>query len=290
MDRRTIWSLPLLFSALIITLVLPSLLTAQAECLAQRGAWEFDGENRGGIFVIAEGYSAVLFTDHHRQPFRGPTPTLEEKSRALVQGVGNVFAVDCMGLKSHLSLVYSTDPNLTEWELDEDIEVDGDMITWWVLEPDGSRPPQPNGTARRLKSEEGGLCEPMVGAWMIDEPDREGMFVQTESYGVEVIVRKGRTPLEGDPPSDAEGARGYDQVVNAGAWYQQCEPGNGARIRTLYNLNPNFNRTERAFSYSFENGLYSWWNHLVGDDPAGDPNGSARRASGGTDHRPKETP
>ena len=290
MDRTTIWSLPLLFTALGVALSAPSRLTAQAECLAQRGAWEFEGENRGGIFVIAEGYTAVLFTDHYREPFEGPTPTMEEKSRALFEGVGNVFAVDCMGRKSHLSLLFSTNPNLAEWEVDEDIEVDGDLLTWWVLEADGSRPPQPNGTARRLRSEQGGICAPMVGAWIIEGADREGMFVQTESYGVEVLVQKGRTPLEGDPPTHAEGARGYDQVVNAGAWYQQCEPGNRARIRTLYNLNPNFNRSERAFSYSFENGLYSWWNHLVGAEPDGEPNGSARRASGGTDDKPEETP
>lgn len=40
---------------------------------------------------------------------------------------------------------------MTTDRLKEELELDGDVLTWWVLQADGTRRAQPSGVARRIK-------------------------------------------------------------------------------------------------------------------------------------------
>ena len=144
-----------------ITLTLSLLLTAgamiptptasQDVCKEALGVWELQADNQEGTFITEEGITVVLFTDAGRVTFAESPGTEEERARAFSELYAEVLEWECDEGRLDVVVTHSYHPNRVGLRLKEDLEVDGDVITWWVLQADGTRRAQPSGVARRIR-------------------------------------------------------------------------------------------------------------------------------------------
>jgi hypothetical protein len=148
-------------STKVITLTLSLLLTAgaliptpaasQDVCKESLGVWELQADDRGGIFIAEEGITVVLFTDADRPRFAESPGTEAERARAFSELYAEVLEWECDEGRLDVVVTHSYHPNRVGLQLKEEFEVDGDVITWWVLQADGTRRATPSGVARRIR-------------------------------------------------------------------------------------------------------------------------------------------
>jgi len=144
-----------------ITLTLSLLLTAGAMiptptqsqdiCKESLGVWELQADNREGIFIAEEGITVVLFTDVDRPLFTESPGTEAERARAFSELYSEVLEWECDEGRLDVLVTYSYHPNRVGLRVKEDLELDGDILTWWVLQADGTRRATPSGVARRIR-------------------------------------------------------------------------------------------------------------------------------------------
>lgn len=148
-------------STKVITLTLSLLLAAgamtqtpaasQDVCKEALGVWELQSDNREGSFITEEGITVVLFTDVGRARIAESPGTEAERARAFSEIYAEVLEWECNEGRLDVVVTHSYHPNRVGLRLKEDLEVDGDVITWWVLQADGTRRAQPSGVARRIR-------------------------------------------------------------------------------------------------------------------------------------------
>jgi len=136
---------------LIAGAMIPTPAASQDVCNEALGVWELQAENREGTFITKEGITVVLFSDTDRTPFQGNTGTEAERARAFSEIYAEVFEWECDEGRLDGLVTHSYHPNRVGLRLKEEIEVDGDVITWWVLQADGTRRETPSGVARRIQ-------------------------------------------------------------------------------------------------------------------------------------------
>jgi hypothetical protein len=148
-------------STKVITLTLSLLLTAgaliptpavsQDVCKESLGVWELQADDRGGIFIAEDGITVVLFTDADRPRFAESSGTEAERARAFSELYAEVLEWECDEGRLDVVVTHSYHPNRVGLRVKEDLEVDGDVLTWWVLQADGTRRATPSGVARRIR-------------------------------------------------------------------------------------------------------------------------------------------
>lgn len=129
----------------------PTSAQSQDLCQESLGVWELQADDRGGIFIADEGITVVLFTDAGRATFAESAGTEEERARAFSELYSEVLEWECQEGRLDVVVTHSYHPNRVGLRLKEEFEVDGDVITWWVLRADGTRRAQPSGAARRIR-------------------------------------------------------------------------------------------------------------------------------------------
>lgn len=246
-------------------------------CVDQRGAWQTEIGNQKGMWIAGEAHFVLLMIDKDRGTFAGETPTEAEKATAFSSMTVGVYENSCEGTENHWKVLYHSNPNAVGATGISDFELDGDVIRWWVLDENGNRPDGPPNTGHRMKSDHGGHCAPLAGTWAFTAEGKEGLWVVTESYGIELRVEEGRDSFEDQPATQAERARAYDTVTWAGAWSQTCDgPGRGA-YENLYAFNPALQGERLHFDYVIEGGSQTWWNYPEGGERADEPSGVGHR-------------
>jgi len=114
------------------------------------GTYKYVLEGQEGMTIWTETHFIWVLSDKNRKPFQGEQPTEAEKAAAF----GSVFAdggtykfVGPSRITIHR--LFSTDLNLVEKEFTFEYEFEGDLIKYWILQPDGSRGTL--GTARKVE-------------------------------------------------------------------------------------------------------------------------------------------
>lgn len=141
-------ALPLLLAA---GAILPTPALTQDLCKESLGVWELQATDRKGIFIAEEGITVVFFADSERPLFRESPGTEEERARAFSEIYAEVLEWECDEGRLDVLVSHSYHPNRVGIRLKEEFELDGDVITWWVLQADGTRRATPSGVARRVK-------------------------------------------------------------------------------------------------------------------------------------------
>jgi hypothetical protein len=131
--------------------MVPTPARSQDVCQEAQGVWELQSDNREGTFITSERITVVLFSDTDRAPFQGTPGTEAERARAFSEIYAEVFEWECNDGRLDVLVTHSYHPNRVGLRLKEEIEVEGDVITWWVLQADGTRRTIPNGVARRIQ-------------------------------------------------------------------------------------------------------------------------------------------
>lgn len=124
---------------------------SQDVCKESLGVWELQAPDREGIFIAEEGITVVLFSDTDRALFRENPGTEEERARAFSEIYAEVLKWDCDEGRLDVLVTHSYHPNRVGLRVREELELDGDILTWWVLQADGTRRATPSGVARRIR-------------------------------------------------------------------------------------------------------------------------------------------
>ena len=125
-------------------------LLAQSSCPDLVGTWEYVLEDQEGLFIGTETHGIWLIVENDRPQFESQLPTDVEKVKAFDSMVTDAFTYTCEGNKATVKFLYSKDPNVVGSGFTFEYEQDGDELTYWILNEDGSRGTE--GHSRRVKN------------------------------------------------------------------------------------------------------------------------------------------
>ena len=113
------------------------------------GTWEYLLDNWEGLFVYTETHVFWILVKKGRKPFQGDRPTEAEKARAFTDSWADAMTYTFTG-PSRIAIhrLFSTNPAAPDFTFE--YEIDGDIIKYWPLKPDGSRGAM--GMGRRLET------------------------------------------------------------------------------------------------------------------------------------------
>ncbi len=114
------------------------------------GTYIYELEDQEGIAIWTETHFIYLLTSKTRMPFKDEEPTESEKALAFTSLTADGGTYTFSG-PSRITVhqLFSSDPNLVGTEFMFDFEFDGDLVKYWIIQPDGSRGPE--GKSRKIK-------------------------------------------------------------------------------------------------------------------------------------------
>ena len=142
---------PTLSLLLAVGALLPPPVLGQDVCKESLGVWELQAHDRGGVFIAEEGITVVLFTDADRPLFADSPGTEAERATAFSELYAEVLEWECDEGRLDVLVTHSYHPNRVGLRVKEELELEGDILTWWVLQADGTRRATPSGVARRIR-------------------------------------------------------------------------------------------------------------------------------------------
>lgn len=114
------------------------------------GVWEYELENQEGMCVYTDAHVIWILSKKDRESFQGDQPTESEKAEAFSSAFSDCSTYEHVG-PSRITVhrLFSTWPNLPGTEFTFEYEFEGDLMKYWIIQPDGTRGTM--GKARRVK-------------------------------------------------------------------------------------------------------------------------------------------
>jgi hypothetical protein len=114
------------------------------------GTYVYELEGEEGMAILTETHFIWLLNSKTRKPFKGEKPTeseLADAFRSLTADGGTYSFTGPSRAKIHR--LFSSVPNWVGTEFEFEYEFDGDVMKYWIIQPDGSRGPM--GKSRKIK-------------------------------------------------------------------------------------------------------------------------------------------
>lgn len=124
-------------------------LIAQGACSNIVGTWEYQLQDRKGLFMATETHGMWLIVDKDRAPFGAAEPTESEKGQAYDGLSAAAMTHTCEGNIVTVNFLYDKSPNPTRSWFRWEYEINGDVLTYRTLNKDGSR--NAEGRMRRVR-------------------------------------------------------------------------------------------------------------------------------------------
>lgn len=113
-----------------------------------------------------------------------------------------------------------------------------------------------------------------AGTYLYELEDWEGLAVLTETHFTWLLSRKGRSPFQGEQPTDAEKAVAFDGAFAEAGTYHHVGPSRITGVR-LFSTNPNLVGTQITWEYEVEGDLHRYW--VLQPDGSRGPMGTSRQ-------------
>jgi hypothetical protein len=113
------------------------------------GTYIYELEGAEGMNIWTETHFIWLLTSKARMPFKGDEPTETEMASAFTSLTADGGTYTITG-PSRITVhrLFSSDPSLVGTEFTFEYEIDGNLVKYWVIRPDGSRGPE--GRSRKI--------------------------------------------------------------------------------------------------------------------------------------------
>ena len=125
-----------------------------------------------------------------------------------------------------------------------------------------------------LKAQNTGKSPSMIGTYLYELDNQEGICIVTKSHFIWLLSDKGRKSFQGSEPSDAEKAAAYMSTFADGGTYKFVGTSR-ITIHRLFSTNPALVGQEFTFEYEFEGALCKYW--ILEPDGSRGTMGKARR-------------
>ncbi len=180
---------------------------AQTGKEALTGVWKYQLDTQEGIAIISPTHLIWLLTNKNRQPFSGATPSVSEKAEAYEAVIAAVATWEMESEnRAKATYIYVSPVNGMGTSLRWDFERSGDELTYWVIQPDGSRGAP--GKSRKMADWDAAAGVPEFnGVWRYEEPFN-GMFIHSGSYGAWLMWNEPRPGAE--TPTEEEKAKIFE--------------------------------------------------------------------------------
>ena len=137
--------------ALVLAFFLASLVQAQ-ENSSIVGTWKYELEDREGMAIWTDTHFIWLLSNKGRKSFQGDQPSESEKAEAFNNASADGGTYKHIG-PSRITVhrLFSTVPNMPGTDFTFEYELEGDLIKYWEIQPDGTKGTM--GKARRVKNQ-----------------------------------------------------------------------------------------------------------------------------------------
>jgi hypothetical protein len=125
-----------------------------------------------------------------------------------------------------------------------------------------------------LKAQDTGKSPSMIGTYLYELDNQEGVCIVTKSHFIWLLSDKSRKTFQGSEPSETEKAAAYVSAYADGGTYKFVGPSR-ITIHRLFSTNPALVGQEFTFEYEFEGDLCKYW--ILQSDGTRGPMGKARR-------------
>jgi len=114
----------------------------------------------------------------------------------------------------------------------------------------------------------------LVGTYVYELEDEEGMVIWTETHFIWLLNSKTRIPFKDEEPTESEKAVAFTSLTADGGTYTFSGPSR-ITVHRFFSSVPNLVGTEFTFEYEFDGDLIKYW--IIQSDGSRGPMGKARK-------------
>jgi hypothetical protein len=174
--------------ACILCLVFAVHASAQTSGNGLTGVWKYENQGREGVCIASPTHIIWIEADRSRMILPDVNPGDEAKALALsqVDAAAGEWSLEKPG-RARARFLYSSNPAQVGKYSSWDFVIEGDKITYWVIDEKGDR--MAPGFARRIADwSSGGDCSIHNGVW--EYVDLKGIYLHSGNYGAWFIQNK----------------------------------------------------------------------------------------------------
>jgi hypothetical protein len=152
------------------------------------GVWKYENQGKEGICIASPTHIIWIESERGRIELPDVNPGDEAKALALstVEAAAGEWKMESPN-RARARFIYSVDPGQVGKYSSWDFVIDGDKITYWIIDQNGNRTSP--GFARKISEwSSAGDCSVHNGVW--DYVDLKGIYLHSGNYGAWFIQNK----------------------------------------------------------------------------------------------------